>query len=178
MMGPAANNDLLLAMLTTLAGADVDVEPARIAFETTGRDFAARFAAAIEAQIARLAKPEVVIEIPDRPEDLTKRELEDLVRPAEVRFLKSYPTKTDLLEHLELIKRRQERRPAWVPMVDRAGRPIPATRRPRTPMGVIDQLGPRTPEVCAARRFVVSLASAGMERTQAVSSEQAPSIEA
>jgi hypothetical protein len=68
-------------------------EPARIAFETTRGDFGARFAAAIEAQIVPLAKPEVVIDIPDRPEDLTKRELEDLVRPAEVGFLKSYPAK-------------------------------------------------------------------------------------
>jgi hypothetical protein len=126
MLGPAAENDLFLVMLTTLAGADVDVEPARIAFETTRGDFAARFAAAIEAQIARLAKPEVVIDIPDRPEDLTKKGLEELVRPAEVGFLKSYPTKTDLLDHLQLIKRRQERRPAWVPTVDRTGRPIPA----------------------------------------------------
>jgi hypothetical protein len=50
------------------------------------------FAAAIGAQVAPPAKPEVVTDAPDRPEELTKKELEELVRPADVGFLKSYPT--------------------------------------------------------------------------------------
>jgi hypothetical protein len=125
MLSPATQNELLATMLSTLAGDDVDVEPAKIAFETTRGDFATRFAAAIEAQLAPAAKPEVVIDIPERPEELTKAELAELVRPAVTGFLRSYPTKSELLDELQRIKRRQERRPSWIPTVDRNSRPLP-----------------------------------------------------
>ena len=134
MLTPASENDLYSAMLATLAGADVNTEPARIAFETTRGDFAARFAAAIQAQLALLAKPEVVIDVPEHPEMLTRAELAELIEPAVAGFLRSQPSKAELLAETERIRRRQERRPGWIPTVDRDGRPIPQ------PVGAEDEL--------------------------------------
>ncbi|MEV7044563.1 hypothetical protein [Amycolatopsis sp. NPDC051061] len=68
----------LLAMLTAPAGPDVDVDRRGSHSRRPGGDFGARFAAAIGAQVAPLAKPEVVIDIPDRPEELTKRSWKSL----------------------------------------------------------------------------------------------------
>ncbi|MEV4143634.1 hypothetical protein AB0J40_08185 [Amycolatopsis sp. NPDC049691] len=136
MLSPVTQNALLESMLSTLAGADIDIEPARIAFETTRGDFAARFATAIEAQLAAVAKPEVVIDIPEHPEELSKAELAELVRPAATGFLRSYPTKGELLDELERIKRRHERRPSWIPTIDRDGRPMPSTSAEDEPPSV------------------------------------------
>ncbi|MCC8251207.1 hypothetical protein [Saccharothrix luteola] len=97
MVSPASWNQMLLGMMDGLVGENVDLEPARIAFEATRGDFAARFAAAVQVMIARLAKPEVVIDIPEHPEQLSKNALEALVRPAVVGFLGSHPTKGELL---------------------------------------------------------------------------------
>src|SRR5205809_7785856 len=87
----------LLAMMDALIGEDADLEPASIAFETTRGDFTARFTAAVEALFAELVRPEVFIDIPEQPQQLGKAELEALVRPAAVGFLRSYPSKDELV---------------------------------------------------------------------------------
>lgn len=143
MVSPASWNQMLLGMMDDLVGENVDLDPARIAFETTRGDFAARFAAAVQVMIARLAKPEVVIDIPEHPEQLSKNDLEALVRPAVVGFLGSHPTKGELLGQLEQITWRQERRPSWVPLVDRHGNALPEDRGPSA---VRDEV-PRRPVV-------------------------------
>ncbi|MEW2378485.1 hypothetical protein AB0883_20585 [Micromonospora sp. NPDC047812] len=72
----------LLAMLETVAGDDVDLEPARKAFEETRGDFRAKFTAAVQSRLAQSAVPEVFIDLPEHPELLRKSDLEALVRPA------------------------------------------------------------------------------------------------
>jgi hypothetical protein len=126
MVKAATENDILLSMMDKLVGENADLEPAQIAFDTTRGDFAARLTAAVEALFARLARHEVFIDVPEHPEELTKTELDALVRPASDGFLGSYPSKGELLEQARRIKRRQERRPAWVPRVDRDGNPLPS----------------------------------------------------
>ncbi|WP_433316856.1 hypothetical protein [Micromonospora chersina] len=117
-------NELLLSMLATVAGDDVDLEPARKAFEETRGDFRAKFTAAVQARLAQSAVPEVFIDLPEHPELLRKSDLEALVRPAVDGFLRSYPSKEELLTQVGRIRRRQERRPTWVPRVDRDGSPM------------------------------------------------------
>jgi hypothetical protein len=125
MVDPVTQNEILLAMMDTLVGPNADLELAETAFRAKRGDFAARFTAAVEALFARLAQPEVFIDIPAHPEDLTKSELDALVRPAPAGFLRSYPSKGELLEQVGRIKQRQERRPAWIPRIDRHGNPLP-----------------------------------------------------
>ncbi|WP_091082572.1 hypothetical protein [Micromonospora nigra] len=117
-------NELLLAMLETVAGDDVDLEPARKAFEETRGDFRAKFTAAVRARLAQSAVPEVFIDLPEHPELLRKSDLEALVRPAADGFLRSHPSKEELLKQVVTIRRRQERRPTWIPRVDRDGKPM------------------------------------------------------
>ncbi|MCP2257444.1 hypothetical protein LX15_001129 [Streptoalloteichus tenebrarius] len=117
-------NNLLLSMVSTLVGDDADLEPARKAFEETRGDFRARFTAAVEARMAQLVAPEVFIEVPEHPEQLSKSALEELVRPAADASLRSYPTKGELLDQLARIQRRQQERPAWIPRIDRDDNPV------------------------------------------------------
>jgi hypothetical protein len=117
-------NDLYLSMLSTLAGDDVALKPVEEAFRTTSGDFRAKFAAAVQARLAELVTPEVFIDLPEHPEQLRKADLDRLVRPAADGFLSTYASKDDLLRQVGRIRRRQERRPAWIPRVDRDGRPL------------------------------------------------------
>ncbi|WP_409494269.1 hypothetical protein [Amycolatopsis sp. cmx-11-12] len=154
-----AQNDILLAMMDGLVGEKADLEATQIAFETTRGDFTARFRAAVQAGFAQLVRAEVFIEIPENPERLSKDELDALVRPAAEGFLRSYPTKGELLEQVERIRRRQERRPAWIPRIDRDGNPLPSESQPdreadqfaRQPKAVtgFPELGPVSVEVLA-----------------------------
>lgn len=121
-----AGNDILLAFLDELVGDGIDIEGARTAFQTTMGGFDARFRAAVQARVAEMVQPEVFIEIPDDPERLTRDELDALVRPAAEGFLRSYPTKGQLLQQVDLIRHRQEKRPAWIPRIDHHGDPLPA----------------------------------------------------
>ena len=126
MFSPYGQNELLLSMFDALVGDGADLEPVRTAFESTKGDFAAKFTAAVQARLAEMAVPELYIDLPDRPEELRKSELDALVRPAAEGFLRSYPTKAELVDQVRLIRRRQERRPAWIPRVDRNGEPLSA----------------------------------------------------
>ncbi|WP_378210137.1 hypothetical protein [Actinoallomurus acaciae] len=120
-----SKNDLLLLMMDALVGDSVDLEAAEKAFESAEGDFAAKFTAAVQARFAQLVVPEVFIELPVHIEELRKPELDALVRPAAA-YLRSYPSKGELLDEASRIQRRQERRPAWIPRLDRNGEPIPA----------------------------------------------------
>ncbi|MDG4762569.1 hypothetical protein O7632_00335 [Solwaraspora sp. WMMD406] len=116
-------NEQLLSMLEIVAGDHVDLEPVRKAFEQTRGDFRAKFTAAVQARLAQSAVPEVFIDLPEHPAELRKSDLEALVRPAADGFLRSHPSKQELLTQVGRIRRRQERRPAWIPRVDRDGNP-------------------------------------------------------
>ena len=119
-----SRNERWLSMLDTLVGASADLGPARAAFEATAGDFDARFAAAVQALVARQVSPEVFIDIPAEPGRLSRAELDALVRPVAAGRLRSQPTKGELLEQVELIRQRQARRPAWLPRADHNGRPL------------------------------------------------------
>lgn len=116
-----SQNDLLLSITETLVGYGVDLEPVRKAFESTKGDFTAKFTAALQARLAQMVVPELFIDVPQHPEVLRKADLEALVRPAADGLLRSYPTKDELLEQANRIRRRQEQRPPWIPRLDREG---------------------------------------------------------
>ncbi|GAA2215571.1 hypothetical protein GCM10009850_110390 [Nonomuraea monospora] len=122
MLSAYNQNEVLLSMMDSLVGDHVDLEPMRKAFESTRGDFAAKFTAAVQARFAQLVVPEVFIDVPEHPQELCKAELEALVRPA-ADLLHSNPTKRELLTTLDRIQWRQELRPAWVPRLDRHGKP-------------------------------------------------------
>lgn len=144
MFSAHGRNDLLLSMMETLVEGSIDWEPIRKAFESTKGDFTAKFTAAMQARLEQMVVPEVFIDLPEHPEDLRKADLEALVRPAADGFLRSYPNKDELLAQAGRIRRRQERRPAWIPRLDRDGKPIPppetdssdAETRPERPLTV------------------------------------------
>lgn len=137
-------NDLLLSMMSTLTGDDADLEPVEKAFRATSGDFRAKFTAAVRARLAELVAPEVFIDLPERPDQLRKADLDRLVRPAADGFLSSYATKDDLLRQVDRIRRRQEQRPDWIPRIDRDGKPLTppetdstdAGREPDRPLAV------------------------------------------
>jgi hypothetical protein len=124
MISAFSKNDLLLSMMATLAGDNVDLEEVERAFKTTTGDFRTKYTAAVQARLTQLAEPEMFIELPEHPDQLRKTDLEELVRPAASGFLRSYPSKSELVDEAASIQRRQESRPAWIPRVDRDGRPI------------------------------------------------------
>ncbi|MFI6928080.1 hypothetical protein ACIBIZ_49700 [Nonomuraea spiralis] len=125
MLSAYNQNDVLLSMMKSLVGDGIDLEPAKQAFETAKGDFAAKFTAAVQARFAQLVVPEVFIDVPEHPEQLRKADLEALVRPAADGFLRSYPSKDELLAQADRIRRRQEQRPPWIPRLDRYGEPKP-----------------------------------------------------
>ncbi|MEU8180272.1 hypothetical protein AB0B86_05775 [Micromonospora sp. NPDC049047] len=168
MFSAFTRNELLLSMMATLAGDEVDLEPARKAFETTTGDFRAKFAAAVQARLAGIAVPEVFIDLPDHPEGLRKSDLEALVRPVADGFLRSYPSKGELLEQAARIRRRQQQRPAWIPRVGPDGELTPS---PGTSSSVLDpDPEPDRPLVVAALaelgEVTVRLPAAGAERPE------------
>jgi hypothetical protein len=174
------HNDLLLSMRSTLAGDDVDLESARKAYQDTKGDFRAKFTAAVEARLALLVRPEVFIDVPGNVDELRKADLEELVRPAADGFLRSYPTKSELLDQATTIRRRQHQRPAWIPRITPDGEPIepPATsltastREPDRPLtvDVLAEIGEVTVQLPAAGqdRPELPMASGGIGEWEAV----------
>jgi hypothetical protein len=150
MPGALSRNEQWLDMLQTLVGAGANLTPARSAFEATVGDFDARFAAAVQALVARQVSREVFIDIPADPRRLSRAELDALVRPVAAGHLRAQPTKGELLEQVELIRQRQARRPGWVPRADRQGRPLPSPVEPSGPrqtLGDGEQQGRATSRV-------------------------------
>ncbi|WP_125615055.1 hypothetical protein [Actinomadura sp. WAC 06369] len=127
MFRPYTQNDVLLAMMETLTR-ESDWEPVREAFESAKGDFTAKFTAAVEARFAQLVQPETFIDVPEHPEKLRKADLDALVRPVADGFLRSYPSKDELVDQAYRIRRRQDRRPPWIPRLDRDGKPMPTPR--------------------------------------------------
>jgi hypothetical protein len=125
---PYLANDILMSLMETMVGDNTDMEAAQMAFEATPGDFTARFTAAVRASLVGQAKPEVFIDLPPDPAALRRNDLDALVRPVADGFLRSYPSKEELLDQVRRIARRQERRPAWIPRVDRDGVPLATPR--------------------------------------------------
>ncbi|WIV53978.1 hypothetical protein [Amycolatopsis nalaikhensis] len=179
MFSAFTHNDLLLSMRSTLAGDDVDLESARKAYQDTKGDFRAKFTAAVEARLAHLVQPEVFIDVPENVDELRKSDLEALVRPAADGFLRSNPTKGELLEQAAKIRRRQHKRPAWIPRITSDGEPIepPATsstastREPDRPLtvDVLAEIGEVTVQLPAAGqdRPELPMASGGIGEWEA-----------
>ncbi|MER5644702.1 hypothetical protein [Streptosporangium sp. NPDC002524] len=166
MLSAYSQNSVLLSMMEGLVGDGVDLEPARKAFESTKGDFTAKFTAAVQARFAQLVEPELFIDVPERPEELRKDDLDALVRPAADGFLRSYPTKDELLRQADRIRQRQERRPPWVPRLDRHGKPI---REPQTNSSDAEALPGRPLTVTALAelgKVTVLLPAADWERPE------------
>ncbi len=77
-----------------------------------------RITAAINALLRPHLKPEKFIEIPENPEQMTRGDLDTLVRPLADGFLRSQPTKEEPLSQLRQIARRQASRPSWMPRTE------------------------------------------------------------
>jgi hypothetical protein len=111
-------NGLLLAYADLLYNDQVDADAAEQAFNSTHGPFLERITAAINALLRPHLKPEKFIEIPENPEQMTRGDLDTLVRPLADGFLRSQPTKEELLSQLRQIARRQASRPAWMPRTE------------------------------------------------------------
>jgi hypothetical protein len=115
---PYTTNGLLLAFSQMLYGDHADADAAEHAFHSTDGTFLARIEAAINALLRPHLKPERLIEIPENPEGMTRADLDELIRPVAEGFLRSQPTKDELLVQLRQIARRQASRPSWLPRTD------------------------------------------------------------
>ena len=124
MSDPYMDNTIRIARLEMLIGEAAELETAEAVFAATPGDFATKFTAVMRERVTRGARPEVFIEIPKDPSVLRRAELEALVRPVADGFLRSYPTKGELLDQVARIERRQRSRPAWIPKIDSDGRPL------------------------------------------------------
>jgi hypothetical protein len=111
-------NGLFLGFAEMLYGDQSDADAAEQAFNGTDGAFLARIEAAINALLRPHLRPERFIEIPENPEQMARADLDALVRPVAEGFLRSQPTKDELVSQLELIARRQASRPSWMPRTD------------------------------------------------------------
>jgi hypothetical protein len=108
-------NGVLLAFTDLLYNGQADADVAESAFNSTDGTFLQRITAAVNAILLPHLKPETFIVIPEAPEGMTREALDALVRPVAEGFLRSHPSKDELLEQLHQISRRQETRPSWMP---------------------------------------------------------------
>jgi hypothetical protein len=82
-------NGLLLAFAEILYGDRADADAAEQAFNSTDGTFLQRIMAAINALLRPHLKSERFIEIPENPEQMTRTDLDVLVRPVAEGFLRS-----------------------------------------------------------------------------------------
>lgn len=118
MTEPYTTNGLLLAFAEVLYGDQADADAAEQAFNSTDGTFLERITAAINTLVQPHLKPERFIEIPENPQQMARADLEALVRPVAEGFLRSQPTKDELLSQVRQIARRQASRPPWMPRTD------------------------------------------------------------
>jgi hypothetical protein len=118
MTEPYMTNGLLLGFVEILYGEQADADAAEQAFSSTDGTFLERLTAAINALVRPHLKPERFIEIPENPQQMGRAGLEALVRPVAEGFLRSQPTKDELLFQVRQIARRQASRPSWMPLTD------------------------------------------------------------
>ena len=97
---------------------DADTETAERAFNSTDGTFSERIKVTIDALLLAHLKPERFIDIPENPEQMTRSDLDALVRPVAEGFLRSQATKDELLSQLRQIARRQASRPSWMPRTE------------------------------------------------------------
>src|SRR5262245_37476635 len=97
--------------------ADGDMAAAEEAFNATSGGFVDKFLAAVRAATVSQVEYETEkhVRIPENPESLTKPALDALVRPFAGGFLRSSPSKTELLDELAAVDRRQRRHAEWAP---------------------------------------------------------------
>lgn len=98
--------------------ADGDLDAAEKAFESTDGDFPAKFRAAVEAAVS--AAPFITerhVRIAENYQQLSKGELDALVRPFANSFLRSQPTRAELLDAVRDVDRRQRQHAQWAPYV-------------------------------------------------------------
>ncbi len=117
-------NGLLLAFADLLHNDQADADAAEQAFNSAHGPFLERITAAINALLRPHLKPEKFIEIPENPQRMTRSDLDKLVRPVAEGFLRSQPTKEELLYELRQIARRQVSRPSWMPRTEDSARVI------------------------------------------------------
>jgi hypothetical protein len=124
-----------------------DLEAAEMAFEATAGDFPTRFRATVQAAVASglTLEAERHVRIPEDYERLGKDELDALVRPFTNSFLRSQPTRAELLDAVREIDHRQRQHALWAPyiMVD----PLP----PEPRISTTEQLALGAEEVRARR---------------------------
>jgi hypothetical protein len=118
MTEPYMTNGLLLAFTDLLYNDRADADAAEVTFHSTDGTFLQRITAAVNALLLPHLKPERFIVIPETPEDMTREALDALVRPVAEGFLRSHPSKDELLAQLHQIARRQETRPSWMPRTE------------------------------------------------------------
>ena len=106
-------NGLFLAFAEMLYGDEADADAAEQAFNSTDGTFLERITAAINALLRPHLRPESFIEVPENPEQMARADLDALVRPVADGFLRSQPTKDELLSQIRRIARRQASRPPW-----------------------------------------------------------------
>jgi hypothetical protein len=81
MTEPYARNGLYLVFVGMLYGDHADADAAEQAFNSTDRTFLERITAAINVLLRPHLEPESFIEIPENPEQMTRADLDALVRP-------------------------------------------------------------------------------------------------
>jgi hypothetical protein len=118
MTEPYMTNGIFLGFVEMLYGDGANAGVAEQAFNDSDGPFLERITAAINALVRPHLRPERYIEIPADPEQMARADLEALVRPVAEGFLRSQPTKQELLSQLEWIARRQASRPSWMPRTD------------------------------------------------------------
>src|SRR5262249_58482025 len=104
-----------------LYGERADADAAEQAFNSVDGTFLERITAAVNMLIRPHLKPERFIKIPENPGRMTRPDLDALVRPVADGFLRSQPTKDELLSQIRRIARRQASRPPSVPRTDSPG---------------------------------------------------------
>lgn len=116
---PWTSNDLNrtrdLSAIERVARSDFDA--AEEAFNAAEGDFAARLLAAVTAGVEASAEYETEphVRIPADYQKLTVPELDAMIRPFAVGFLRSHPLRDELLYQVQEVKRRQESHAQWAP---------------------------------------------------------------
>lgn len=131
MTDPYLYNEEYLLLIELLCGELRDLTAAEEAFLETHGGFAERFRAAVVTQIKPLLRPEKFIEIPENPDALRVRELDALVRPVASGFLRSQPSKAELVDQVHSIAYGQANRPEWMPRTEDSV-PAPKAEEPES----------------------------------------------
>jgi hypothetical protein len=123
MTEPYIMNGLYLAFADMLYGDQADPDAAEQAFNSTDWTFFERITATMNALLRPHLKPETFIQIPEDPEQMTRADLDALVRPVAEGFLRSQPTKDEAAQIGEQWTPR-ELRHSFVSLMSSSGVPV------------------------------------------------------